>query len=113
MVQNSSMQEQTIHLQRSAPGKPAEGQACNGCGVCCAQETCPAGRLRFFQKKGPCPALEWSAEQSRYHCGLLTHPTHYLGWLPNAGAALARRLLSRWIAAGIGCDCSAEVEPRT
>ena len=97
---------QTIHLQRAAPAKPDEGQACNGCGVCCALETCPAARLRFLQKRGPCPALEWSGDDSCYRCGLLTRPGHYLGWLPPAGQPFARRLFARWIAAGQGCDCN-------
>lgn len=102
------MPEQTIHLHRAAPAKPAAGQPCNGCGVCCALETCPAARLRFRQTAGPCPALEWSATQTRYRCGLLTRPGRYLGWLPAAGEALAGRLFARWIAAGQGCDCDAE-----
>ena len=101
------MKDQIIHLHRSAPAKPAEGQPCNGCGVCCALEPCPAARLRFLQKAGPCPALEWSVVETRYHCGLLTRPAHYLGWLPSSGEAVARRLLTRWIAAGKGCDCTA------
>lgn len=110
MVQNSSRQEQIIHLRRSAPDKPAEGEPCNGCGICCALETCPAGRLRFLQKQGPCPALEWSAPESRYHCGLLVRPKHYLGWLPKTTESFTRKLLTRWIVAGSGCDCSAETE---
>lgn len=100
------MAETIIHLHRDAPPKPAEGDPCNGCGVCCALETCPAARLRFLQQSGPCPALEWSDDKSRYHCGLLTRPSHYLP-LPDFATPLARRLLTRWIAAGIGCDCSA------
>jgi hypothetical protein len=71
-------------------------------------ETCPAARLRFRRKAGPCPALEWSSADSHYQCGLLTRPGHYLGWLPAAGEKLASRLFARWIAAGQGCDCSAE-----
>jgi hypothetical protein len=105
-----NVQKQIVHLHRTAPAKPAAGQACNGCGVCCALETCPAARLRFLQKAGPCPALVWSAAAGCYRCGLLESPEHYLGWLPPAAAPLARRLLARWIAAGQGCDCSAEVE---
>jgi len=105
------MREQIIHLHRGSPSKPAEGQPCNGCGVCCGLETCPAGRLRFLQKRGPCPALEWSPDDSRYYCGLLRQPGRYLGWLPSFSATLARRLMTRWIAAGAGCDCSAEVAP--
>lgn len=105
------MTEEIIHLQRTAPAKPAEGETCNGCGVCCALETCPAGRLRFLQRHGPCPALEWSASESRYQCGLLMRPGHYLSWLPSAGEHLASRVFSRWIAAGKGCDCSALATP--
>lgn len=105
------MLEQTIHIHRSAPAKPAEGQACNGCGVCCALETCPPARLRFMQAKGPCPALEWSELKVRYHCGLLSHPGTYLPWLPRFGEKIASRLFARWIAAGKGCDCSASTQP--
>lgn len=103
------MVEQTVRLHRSAPAKPSEGAPCNGCGVCCALETCPAARLRFWQKQGPCPALEWSAEQNCYRCGLLLRPGHYFAWLPQAGESLASRLFARWISAAQGCDCNAEV----
>lgn len=103
------MHEQIIHLHAAAPAKPAPGAACNGCGVCCALETCPAARLRFLRSAGPCPALEWNDAQGRYRCGLLARPRHYLGWLPAIGERLARRLFARWIAAGTGCDCQAEI----
>ncbi len=96
------MREITVELHREAPAKPAEGQPCNGCGVCCALETCPLGRLRFLRRRGPCPALSWSAAAGRYHCGLL---------LAHAPDSLRGRLCARWIAAGSGCDCSAEVQP--
>jgi hypothetical protein len=100
--------EQVIHLHPNAPAKPAEGQPCNGCGVCCALDTCPVARLRFMQSAGPCPALEWSADDSRYHCGLLLRPCHYLPGLPETAEGMARRLMRRWIASGIGCDCDAD-----
>ena len=105
------MREAIIHIHRSAPAKPAVGQACNGCGVCCALETCPVSRLRFLKVRGPCPALEWVAEESRYRCGLISRPKHYFGWLPSAASGLMAHLLARWIAAGQGCDCSADVQP--
>lgn len=101
------MPEQIIHLHRDAPPKPPEGKPCNGCGVCCALETCPAARLRFLQRHGPCPALTWQAEEARYRCGLLMQPRHYLGGLP-LPESLLKRLFARWIAAGNGCDCSAD-----
>lgn len=105
-------QQEVIHLHQAAPDKPDEGDVCNGCGVCCALETCPAARLLFLCKTGPCPALEWSAAQLRYRCGLLLSPGQYLGWLPQAAEKLASRLFARSIAAGKGCDCSAEPEDR-
>jgi hypothetical protein len=95
------VQEYIIHLHAKAPAKPAEGAPCNGCGICCALETCPAARLRFLQKKGPCPALSWSEEAGRYHCGLLMEPRTYLGLLPVSLEPLSRRLFARWIAAGL------------
>jgi len=105
------MHEQTIHLHHKAPAKPPEGTPCNGCGICCALETCPAARLRFMRFTGPCPALQWSEAGSRYHCGMLTTPEKYLGWIGAAGRILIKRAISRWIAAGKGCDCSADVQP--
>ena len=97
-----------VRLHRDAPPKPAPGVPCNGCGVCCAAETCPLARLRFLQARGPCPALVWSAESQRYGCGLLGNgPTYF--W----GIPLSRRLVARWIAAGKGCDSMAEITPAT
>lgn len=100
-----------LHLHRDAPSKPPIGTPCNGCGVCCALETCPVARLRFLQITGPCPALTWSPSEVRYHCGLLTHPARHLCGLPPRAEALTRHLLARWIAAGQGCDCNAEILP--
>jgi hypothetical protein len=100
----------TIHLHVLAPAKPLEGQPCNGCGVCCALETCPAARLRFWQQAGPCPALRWSDQAARYYCGLLLEPGRYLSFLPQGWAPSASALIARWIAADQGCDCSADID---
>ena len=101
------MKERIIELRADAPAKPGVGQACNGCGVCCVLETCPLAMLRFRRRSGPCPALEWSDGDARYVCGLLRHPQHYLP-IPTGAQNLARRFLARSIAAGHGCDCTAE-----
>lgn len=103
------MSRHVIHLHPASPSKPTEGEACNGCGVCCALETCPVARLRFLKIDGPCPALAWSGDAGRYRCGLLQNPERHLQWLAPAWIPIAQRLLARWIAAGKGCDCSAEV----
>ncbi|WP_205119477.1 hypothetical protein [Paramagnetospirillum kuznetsovii] len=100
-----------VSLDARAPGKPDVGGPCNGCGVCCAVETCPLGLLLFRRRKGPCPGLGWQSEYSRYVCGVLADPKRFLGWLP---ASLGRALVFRWIAAGKGCDSTAilmDVEP--
>lgn len=100
--------EQRVRLHVRAPEKPAVGAPCNGCGVCCALETCPLARVRFLRRQGPCPALEWSDSAGRYQCGMLVRPSCYLA-LPSRLDGLLSRLCARWIAAGIGCDCTAEV----
>jgi hypothetical protein len=93
------MRQSVIHLHAEAPAKPPTGQACNGCGVCCAWAPCPLGMLLSRRRTGPCRALTWDSQ--RYRCGVLTEPRRHLPWLP---AGLARRLAWRWIAAAQGCD---------
>lgn len=94
-----------VFLRAGAPPKPPAGEPCNGCGVCCAAEPCPAGIVLFRRRRGACPALTW--QDGRYACGLLLAPEHHLRWLPRGGRRLAARLFARWIAAGRGCDSDA------
>ncbi len=101
--------EHIIALHAAAPAKPAVGAPCNGCGVCCAIETCPAARLLFLQRRGPCRALEWNDAARRYHCGLVLRPQAHLRWLPPLLRNAAQRWAARAIAAGIGCDCEASI----
>lgn len=108
---------QIIHIEPAAPQKPALGQPCNGCGVCCLAEPCPLGQLLSRRRRGACSALRW--EGGLYRCGALTAPAEVLQvalpvwpgrWLRPVFLPLMRRLAGRWIAAGRGCDCSLEVE---
>ena len=104
------MTRHVILLHPDAPPKPAVGEACNRCGVCCAAETCPLGRLVFRQKAGPCPALAWTGDG--YSCELVVVPERHLRFLrilPHALSRLAARVFRRWIAAGVGCDSDVEV----
>lgn len=90
-----------VRLHAAAPDKPPVGAPCNGCGVCCAIAPCPLSRFLLGHRTGsPCPALRW--EDARYLCGLIAAPAGIARWLP-------RRLVLRWIAAGSGCDCDAEL----
>jgi hypothetical protein len=92
------------HSFVSVPQKPALGEACNGCGLCCLVETCSLGRLLFLQKKGPCPALLWISDCSYYRCGLLYNPKQIFPKIPAWFIPLFKRLTHRQIAAQQGCD---------
>lgn len=96
-----------IALHREAPAKPGEGEACNGCGVCCALGRCPMAWLLLPLGRGACPALEWRDAERRYRCGLVERPAQYVRWLPNRWNERAARWLAYRIAAGSGCDCGA------
>ncbi len=99
-----------IAIHPAAPPKPAWGQPCNGCGVCCLQEPCPIGVVLSRRRHGACVALRWSDPAGRYHCGLLSQPTEVLPRLLHPLAPSIARTAHRWIAAGVGCDCDTEVE---
>ena len=101
-----SMRHQIIHLHASAPAKPAEGRACNGCGVCCAVEPCPLGQWLSRKRRGACAALQWSDAERRYRCGAVATPVRFMPWLPEAWG---RRLALRWISAAKGCDSNLDV----
>jgi len=101
---------QIVTLPSEAPDKPALGAPCNGCGLCCAAELCPLGRVMFGKSRGPCPALVWQAAERRHVCGLATKPAAHLRRLPGFLAPLFARLARRWISAGSGCDSDVTAE---
>jgi Fe-S-cluster-containing hydrogenase component 2 len=92
------MQRKMIRIEPAAPPKPAYGASCNGCGVCCLAEPCPIGMMVSRSRTGACVALRWDGH--RYRCGVLADAR---GW--------RARWMARWIAAGRGCDSTAEVLP--
>jgi hypothetical protein len=96
----------TVMIQSAAPAKPAPGQPCNGCGVCCSAEPCPVGVLVSGRRSGACSALAWDEQAARYTCGVLDKASDW----PGALGRVAGRWARRTIAAGQGCDCSLEVE---
>jgi len=109
----------SIPIHAQAPSKPTVGQACNGCGVCCLLEPCPLGVILSGRRTGACAALRWHADGSLYRCGAVTEPDAVLrarlpaglSFAAPAAAMLLRRVARRWIAAGVGCDCDAELAP--
>ena len=103
---------QVVHIHPAAPAKPALGEPCNGCGVCCLVAPCPVGVLASRRRAGACNALEWDEGQSLYRCGMVRDPLRWLCW-PSAPRGLSRwlaRRVRRWIAAGVGCDASVTAE---
>lgn len=104
------MKEQIIHIHANAPSKPNLGQACNGCGVCCAAEPCPVSLALLWPHQTPCRALIWQEETQRYVCGMVAQPANYLGWLPRRMNGIASRVFKRWIAADTKCDADVLLE---
>ena len=102
--------QRLIWLTSAAPVKPAPGQGCNGCGVCCAAEPCPVASVFLWQTRGACRALVWLAPEQQYRCGMLLQPSHYLRYLPRSWQPWFRRVVGRWIAADTACDSSAEID---
>ena len=100
-----------IHLHPAAPAKPAVGAACNGCGVCCASEPCPAGMLVSRRRQGACDALRWQAAGGLYRCGLVAEAPAFLPRALRWAAPLLARWARRAIAASRGCDSEVQVEP--
>lgn len=98
-----------ILLHQAAPPKPAAGAACNGCGVCCAWQPCPLGVLVSRRRHGSCRALWWSPAHAQYRCAMVSGASRLWPWLPAPAERALQRLARRWIAAGLGCDCDAEV----
>lgn len=113
--------QQIIHIHPLAPGKPALGTTCNGCGVCCLAEPCPIGMLLSRRRTGACNMLLWDPLKRQYRCGVLVHPREILKrtlprglrWSARWLAPLLGRLGVRWIAAGVGCDSSLELVSTT
>ena len=69
-----AMSHRVIHIEPGAPTKPREGEACNGCGVCCLSDPCPLGALLSKSRTGACHAVQWDAAASIYRCGALVAP---------------------------------------
>ena len=88
-----------VRAEPEAPVKPAFGAPCNGCGLCCLAEPCPAGVLASGRRHGACAALRWDAGGRRYRCGVV-----------DAAPGPLARLARRWIAAGSGCDADFVVQ---
>ncbi len=104
------METQVIHIHKDAPDKPQLGAPCNGCGVCCLAEPCPVGQVMFLRRSGPCPAVAWQTNTNRYQCGMVIAPSLHHRLIPLWADRFLANMFQRWIAAGKGCDSSADIE---
>ena len=100
---------QVIQIRVDAPTKPAFGQPCNGCGVCCLVAPCPLGQIVSRRRRSVCAALVWNETQHHYRCGMVEDPRARLRWMPAWMMPAVKRLALRWIASAQGCDCDLEV----
>lgn len=84
--------------------KPAYGDPCNGCGLCCIAVPCVLARDFCGAFEGPCPALE--LDDGRYWCGLLRSPHKYIPGLegkPWADEFIRSSIMASG-AFNVGCD---------
>jgi hypothetical protein len=93
--------------------KPAYGDKCNGCGMCCVEEVCGLG-LELGDRK-ICKALE-ANQDGTFSCGLVGNPYKYLSdertrtWRmideisPGVGEDGLRSYHAHMLGAGKGCD---------
>jgi hypothetical protein len=89
----------------SGPPKPAFGQPCNRCGVCCAAGPCGlSSRLLGTPPRQRCPALERD-DDGRFACGLVRNPQRYVPLLSYAPEALGAEF-AQHLQIGGGCDAS-------
>lgn len=98
--------------ETAALAKPAFGNPCNGCGMCCQKEACYLSRTFLKSDVAPCIALE--SEDGRYWCGLVRNPANYLpvGSEPWKADVLRIHLSPTFAAAlglGMGCDAADEL----
>lgn len=91
--------------------KPAHGQPCTHCGLCCLMTVCSLGRVVLGQAEGPCPALDFDADK-KSSCGLIANPMafaplHTIAHGVENMTAAAKVILG----SGDGCDARINSEP--
>lgn len=97
--------------------KPAIGEKCNGCGLCCQVQVCSTGSFALGlvdklgdRASGPCPAL--TPDGDRRVCGLVKRPRDWLPSNPH-GVTPLRNAVMLLISAGLGCDEAGEEPDET
>jgi hypothetical protein len=88
--------------------KPAIGDPCNACGLCCRLQVCSAGSYTLGlvetygdRAPGPCPALV-AQPDGREICGMMLRPKDYA--IGRGAAHDLRAAIGIMIGSGAGCD---------
>lgn len=97
--------DRNLAVQAAMTLKPAFGQPCNGCGMCCIAEQC-ALSLALFNQQERCPALE--EVDGRLACGLVRSTADYVPDLPSWGGPALTEAFALMLGAGAGCDGQGE-----
>lgn len=84
--------------------KPAFGEPCNGCGMCCTVEPCAIAKEFLHCITGPCVALE--TDDNRTYCGMVRRPVFYLLGIdaPPAESGEIQSHVAGILRIGAGCD---------
>lgn len=98
--------------------KPAEGDPCNGCGLCCIAQVCDLGVTLGDDRN--CRALIQNTDNT-FSCGLVLDPYRFLDadavkpWRiidemsgGNAGEQALKKMNAEGLGAGRGCDSDDE-----
>jgi len=88
--------------------KPKIGEPCNGCGICCMNQTCQNGSyvLRLVKNigdyhKGRCPALV-DNKNGTFSCGIILNPKRYIK--RNYPEHILKKYFKILIGSENGCD---------
>jgi hypothetical protein len=95
-----------IRLSESLPMKPTMGDACNGCGICCAIQPCAISIEIIGRSSGRCQALE--VNEGRTYCGIVRRPAYYMFGdnVDESKTGDISVLFAAALGIGIGCDAS-------
>lgn len=96
-------------LSIGLPAKPAYGQPCNGCGMCCIAVQCPIS-IALFGDSDVCPALTEAG--NALACGLMIDTGAYVPDMTRWGGKVLTEAFALMIGSGIGCDGLLEGEAR-
>lgn len=108
MIHDDGLKPAMLMPKGALDGKPAHGQPCNNCGLCCMATLCPLGRRLFKRELGPCPALL----KNGGGCGVVANPAVHAP-VPTMihGADAMRSAARHLIGANMGCDARFNGEP--